>query len=77
MIRHLLPLLVTVAWLFEEGPYPGYFDRLEYQTEVNGAWIQVPGVYPVVNGEYNVYVPNDTPLKFFRVNRRWKFFPDL
>jgi hypothetical protein len=68
VIKHLLPLLVLVAWLFESNDYR---DILEVQYSIGGAWEDVPGPYVVVNGEYNVRVPNNRPAKFFRVRRSW------
>lgn len=66
MFKHL-PMLVLVGWLFE----PGVRDILEYQTKIGGAWTDAPGPYSLVNGEYNVRVPNDTQMKLFRVRRWW------
>jgi hypothetical protein len=64
----ILILAHLLLWNFQ----PDVRDVVEVQTELNGAWVEIPGPYQLTEDglDYRVEVGN-AGTKFFRIRRWW------
>jgi hypothetical protein len=56
-------ILLFVVWNVRVG----LTDILEVQDEIAAPWRDVPGPYPIVNGEYKVPIGSGHSHQFFRL----------